>query len=111
MTETPAETLPRQEDDTDDDLCEEAFPGVVKCKLLGPAYIYRSAKEACRQKCGADAKAVHPVPSFNGPCVNAGGMHYRCDRKGKYAGGSASCCPCCEAAGESAETKTLCRNN
>ena len=111
MAEVPQSTVSDDESAITDEPCEQSFPDLVLCVSLGSAYIYPSEHEACRKKCGSGAKAVNPVPSINGPCVGAGGWHYRCNKNGKYAGGSSSCCPCCEAEGKSAGQKKLCRNN
>ena len=91
--------------------CDSLFPDLVLCDTLGSAYRFASPHEACRAILGRHARAVHPVPSYNGPCVGAGGWHWRCDIRGKFGGAAASCCPCCEEDNAGAVKRRLCRNH
>jgi len=76
--------------------------------LLGPAYRYSSADEACLIACGRGCRAVNRTPSYNGPCIGRG-CHYRCQSGGRFTGVTVSCCPCCQSDGDSAERIVLCR--
>lgn len=93
------------------DPCSAEHPDLVKCGALGPDYVHPSENAACKAACGQGAKAVNKAPSYNGPCVEQGGYHYRCQKGGTYCGHTASCCPCCEARHGAAVQRTLCRHN
>jgi hypothetical protein len=103
---------PQQEaSELPDDPCSAEHPDLVRCETLGPRYVYDSENAACKAACGNGAKAVNKVPSYNGPCVDQGGFHYRCQVGGRYCGHTASCCPCCEALTDTAVRRTRCRYN
>jgi len=92
--------------------CEKSFPGMELCDLLGPAYVFDSADEACRDVLGPGAVAANPTPAYNGPCAGSGGgTHWRCHIRSKYAGRTASCCPCCEEDENGVAKRKLCRSH
>ena len=95
-------------DDAGANRCRENYPDDVLCAALGPAYQFATPYEACRTACGKGYRAVNRVPSYNGPCIGKG-SHYRCQSRGRFAGITVSCCPCCRSDGGSAEKIELCR--